>query len=188
MVHWKKANQNGANNMENIILIGMPGTGKSTVGVILAKRLGYDFLDTDILLARTDGRPLARILDESGIDAFLHIEEEVGRGIHCRRTVIATGGSMVFSQAAMDNLKDGSVTVWLETPLAELERRLRRNSRHDRGVAAPESMTLEEIYAIRKPLYEKYSDIRISCSGTTEDVVNAIRTALPAFSENKNQG
>ena len=90
--------------MKNIVLIGMPGTGKSTVGVILAKRLGYDFLDTDILLARRENRTLPKIIEDEGLDRFLELEGEAGLSVNCRNTVIATGGSMVFSEAAMEEL------------------------------------------------------------------------------------
>ena len=164
--------------MDNIVLIGMPGTGKSTVGVILAKRLGYDFLDQDLLICRREGKPLPEIIQEKGIDRFLEIEGEVGLGICCHRTVIATGGSAVFSARAMAHLKRNGIFVWLETPLPVLEQRLARGSRHDRGVAAPEDMTLADIYAQRAPLYETYADIRIACDCDTDGVVQKIRDAL----------
>lgn len=167
--------------MKNILLIGMPGTGKSTVGVILAKRLGYAFLDEDILICQNSGATLPQIIEERGVAGFLKLEERVGLGIHCARTVISTGGSVVLSEAAMAHLKQNAVTVWLETPLEVLEERLQRHSRRDRGVAAPDDVTLSEIYAQRAPLYEKYADIRIFCDGNTDSVVRAVREALPAF-------
>lgn len=163
--------------MKNIVLIGMPGTGKSTVGVILAKRLGCGFIDTDIQIAKEEGRTLPRILEEDGIEGFLKIEERIGLGLRCSGTVIATGGSMVFSKAAMERLCASGVVVWLETPLDELESRLEQ-TREERGVAAPEGMTIRDIYQKRAPLYEKYADIRINCVQGTDNVVAAVRAAL----------
>lgn len=164
--------------MKNIVLIGMPGTGKSTVGVILAKRLGFAFIDADILITQREKRTLPQIIEEVGIDEFLRIEGRAGLSIECESTVIATGGSMVFSEEAMRHLKANGVIVWLETPLPELEDRYARNSRADRGVAAPESMTIEDIYAVRKPLYEKFADIIIHCEKSTEAVVRQVRDAV----------
>lgn len=164
--------------MKNIVLIGMPATGKSTVGVILAKRLGYSFLDADIMIAQREGRTLPQIIAEEGIERFLEIEGQTGLAISCESTVIATGGSMVFSDAAMAHLKENAITIWLETPLDALEARYARNSREDRGVAAPSDMTLEDIYNLRKPLYEKYADIILQCEEGTENVVRQIREAI----------
>ena len=164
--------------MKNIVLIGMPGTGKSTVGVILAKRLGYDFLDTDILLAQREGRTLPRIIEEEGLDRFLELEGKAGLSVDCRSTVIATGGSMVFSEPAMAHLKKNAVTIWLETPIAVLEERLSHEAREDRGVAAPGDMTVRDIYALREPLYAKYADLRMFCVDGVDLVVSDIRSAL----------
>lgn len=164
--------------MKNIVLIGMPGTGKSTVGVILAKRLGYDFLDTDILLARREGRTLPQILAQEGLDGFLAREGALGRSVDCRQTVIATGGSMVLSEEAMAHLRRDGVTVWLETPVEVLERRLANNAREDRGVAAPHEMTVGEIYAVRQPYYQRNADIIVPCRQGVDQVVADIRAAL----------
>jgi len=164
--------------MKNIVLIGMPGTGKSTVGVILAKRLGFDYIDTDILISQKEKRTLPQIIAEDGIENFLRAEGCAGLSVECESTVIATGGSMIFSPDAMNHLAKNGITIWLETPLNELETRYARNSRHDRGVAAPESMTIADIYAIRKPLYEKYATITIHCEENTEGVVQQVRDAI----------
>lgn len=164
--------------MKNIVLIGMPGTGKSTVGVILAKRLGYDFLDTDILLARRENRTLPKIIEDEGLDRFLELEGEAGLSVNCRSTVIATGGSMVFSEAAMAHLKENAVTIWLETPISILEERLSHEAREDRGVAAPGNMTVRDIYALREPLYAKYADLRMFCVMGVDCVVSDVRSAL----------
>lgn len=164
--------------MKNIVLIGMPGTGKSTVGVILAKRLGFDFIDGDILITQMEGRKLPEIIQEKGIDEFLRIEGRAGLSIDCESTVIATGGSMVFSDEAMRHLAEKGIIVWLKTPLAELTARYARNSRQDRGVAAPESMSIEDIYRIREPLYEKYADFIIECEEGTDNVVRQLRELI----------
>lgn len=164
--------------MKNVILIGMPGTGKSTVGVILAKRLGYDFIDQDIVIALREGRQLSEIIDQDGIDRFLEIEGKVGESIECESTVIATGGSAVFSDNAMKHFKENGVCIWLETPISVLEERLINGSREERGVAAPADMTLADIYALREPLYTKYADIRIVCDCDADGVARKIKDAL----------
>lgn len=163
--------------MKNIILIGMPATGKSTVGVILAKLLGYDFLDTDILISLEQKCTLSQIIAEAGYDRFIEIEGNIGKNIKHERTVIATGGSMVFSEDAMKNLSESGVVVWLDTPVSELEKRL-TGSLADRGVATPAEMTFSEIYEMRAPLYQKYADIHILCSGATENVVTDLKDKL----------
>ena len=164
--------------MKNIVLIGMPGTGKSTVGVVLAKYMGYDYLDTDILLSRRQQRTLPQLIEAEGLERFLHLEGEAGLSIECSDTVIATGGSMVFSGDAMEHLRSGAVVVWLETPLEVLEARLSRTAREDRGVAAPSDMSVREIYEQREPLYAKYADVRIRCGEGVDGVVADVRTAL----------
>ena len=163
--------------MKNIILIGMPATGKSTVGVILAKLIGYNFLDTDILLALEKKRPLSQIISEDGYDKFIEYEGLVGKSIKTERTVIATGGSMVFSEVAMKALRKSGTVIWLDTPVAELEKRL-VGTLLDRGVATPAKMTLSEIYEMREPLYRKYADFRVPCDGVTELVALSLRALL----------
>ncbi|NLV86212.1 MAG: shikimate kinase [Clostridiales bacterium] len=163
--------------MDNIILIGMPATGKSTVGVVLAKLIGYDFIDVDILISKEQGRPLSRIIAEEGYERFIEIEGKVGAGLRCEKTVVATGGSMVFSEAAMKNLSSLGKLVWIDSPLAELEKRV-SGSLEDRGVAAPENMTMGQIFDLRRPLYEKYADIKIDGRGNAETVVSLIRERL----------
>ena len=163
--------------MKNIVLIGMPGTGKSTVGVILAKRMGYGFLDTDILLAEHEGRTLPVIIAEEGFEGFLEAEGRMGITIDRESTVIATGGSMVFSEAAMNNLRRNGVVIWLKTSLAELEKRLYA-TRETRGVAAPKEMSIAEIYEQRRPLYERYADLTVNCLSGTDNVVHQILELL----------
>ena len=160
----------------NIVLIGMPGTGKSTAGVILAKQLGYEFVDTDLLLIKRAGKTLPEIMAECGVDGFLKLEGQVGESIRCEKSVIATGGSMVFSESAMKNLCKNNVVVWLDTELSVLEERL--GSSAGRGIAAAPGTTVAEIFHVRKPLYEKYADIHIHCTGNTDHVVFQIMEAV----------
>lgn len=169
--------------MNNIILIGMPATGKSTVGVVLAKLMGYDFIDTDILISNSQKKPLSQIIADVGYDAFIAIEGGVGAGLYCEKTVIATGGSMVFSESAMANLRALGTLVWLDTPVEELECRV-TGSLEDRGVATPSKMGFREIYEQRRPLYEKYADVRLSCKGNAEEVVSTLRMMLSEETEN----
>ena len=163
--------------MKNITLIGMPASGKSTVGVILAKLIGYNFLDTDILLALKQNRPLSEIITQDGYDKFIEFEGLIGKSIETDKTVIATGGSMVFSEAAMNALSLGGAVIWLDTPVPELEKRL-VGTLLDRGVATPKPMTLAEVYEMREPLYRKYADFRLPCEGSTELTARALRDLL----------
>lgn len=162
--------------MENVVLIGMPGTGKSTVGAKLAKRLRYGLIDTDRLIVEKTGKTLPQILSENGVDGFIEVEGRIGVELRCEHCVIATGGSMVFSDAAMQNLREGSTVVWLDTSLAELERRIHRSA--DRGIAAAPGTNVAQIDAARRPLYQKYADIRVQTVGGVERVVALILDAL----------
>lgn len=149
--------------MDNIILIGMPGCGKSTVGVLLAKRLGYRYMDVDLLIQEEAGARLFEILRDKGGDYFAALEDRVGASIDASRTVIATGGSMVYGEAAMAHLKRIGKVVYLRVPLAELEHRV--NNFETRGILMQEGQTLADIFAERTPLYERYADITVDCNG-----------------------
>ena len=135
----------------------MPGSGKSTVGVLLAKALGYSFIDTDLIISRRAKKPLQNILNEDGIEAFLRLEEEVGESLECDHTVVATGGSMVVSEAAMRRLRDIGRVVYIEVPFGEIERRVTNIT--TRGIAFKKDETLRNVYETRKPLYESRSDL-----------------------------
>ena len=143
--------------MKNIILIGMPSSGKSTLGVMLAKLLGYDFLDTDLLLQKEAGMPLQRILDTEGNERFAQREERVLLSLASHNTVIATGGSVVYSDAGMRHLRTLGRIVYLSVPLSLVEERLYNLS--TRGVLMPKGKTLPALFAERASLYEKYADI-----------------------------
>jgi shikimate kinase len=148
--------------MKNIVLIGMPGAGKSTTGVILAKALRRQFIDTDLVIQEFTGRLLQDIIDTDGPDAFKILEEETVLSLHYQRAVIATGGSVVFSGRAMQHLKSKGVVVYLKISFDEMEKRLRNIT--TRGIVLSRGETLQEMYDERIPLYEKYADITIECS------------------------
>lgn len=143
----------------NIILIGMPGAGKSTVGVILAKTLGMDFLDTDLVICRETGRTLQDILDKDGLEVFLRLEEETVCRLAPKRTVIATGGSVPLRDAAMNHLKQQGKVLYLQVGLEELRRRL--SNIRTRGIAFGPGQTLDSLYAYRTPIYEKWADLTV---------------------------
>lgn len=146
--------------MENVILIGMPGCGKSTVGVVLAKSLGFGFIDTDLIICEKAGQKLQSLIDEQGIKRFLEIEEQVGTELNCKNTVVATGGSMVMNPKAMENLKKLGTVVYIDVPLYVLKRRI--NNMKTRGIVFEKGETLEDIFNKRTPLYKKYADITVT--------------------------
>jgi shikimate kinase len=158
----------------NIILIGMAGSGKSTVGVLIAKMLGYDFLDTDLIIQKRENKLLQNIIDCDGLDYFKSAEESALLSIIAESTVIATGGSAVYCDAAMKKLKENGVCVWLYLPFSEINRRIMNPK--TRGIAISPGMTLEDVYNEREPLYQKYADLRIDCvQGVEENARQIIR-------------
>lgn len=164
--------------MDNVIFIGMPGSGKSTVGVLFAKAAGYLFTDVDLLISHRAGKPLQRILDEDGLDAFLALEEEIGSTLTAHRTVIATGGSMVLSETAMRHLKGLGRIVFIDVPFEEIERRV--TNIKTRGIVFHPNETLMDVYRERQPLYERYADVTVrSAPGdTVEDTVEKLTGLL----------
>ena len=163
--------------MKNIILIGMPGTGKSVVGRALARRLNYAFVDADDLIVEDTGKTLPEILRTQGLASFLEIEERIGRTLDRDNTVIATGGSMVLSEAAMEHLLENGVAVWLETPLSQIEDRMPEDL-VDRGIAAAPGMTIREIYGQRKPLYARYADLIVASRPGEDDTARQVEEVL----------
>ena len=137
---------------KNIVLIGMPGVGKSTIGVILAKQLGYQFVDADLLIQQQEKRLLHQIITQEGIEGFLAIENRVNASIDAERSVIATGGSVVYGKEAMEHLRSIGTVVYLKLSYEALQRRLRNLK--DRGVVLREGQTLLDLYQERTPLYE----------------------------------
>lgn len=150
-MNWEKGN--------NIILIGMPGVGKSTIGVILAKIMGYRFVDADIVIQEQEGRLLKDIIAQEGVDGFIKIEDRVNRNLNMKKAVIATGGSAVYGKNAMDNYKETSTIIYLKLDYEALDDRL--SDIKGRGVVLRDGQTLKDIYDERTKLYEKYADIII---------------------------
>ena len=149
--------------MKNVILIGMPGSGKSTVGVVLAKKLGYRFIDSDLVIQEKYGKLLYQLIEERGEAGFLMLENEINASITAEGAVIATGGSAVYGKEAMRHFREIGQIVYLKLPFEELEQRL--GDLHERGVVLKKGYTLRDLYEERIPLYEKYADITIACEG-----------------------
>lgn len=147
---------------KNITLIGMAGAGKSTLGVLLAKALGYDFIDTDILIQQKKNMLLQEIIDAEGIDAFLRVEEDVLSGLAATHSILATGGSAVYSDKAMEALKAHSVIVYLSVPYDEIAARVKNIA--TRGIVLKHGNTLKDAFDERVPLYKQYADIIVDCS------------------------
>lgn len=149
--------------MKNIVLIGMPGVGKSTIGVVLAKTLGYGFVDADLLIQEREGRLLSQIIEEEGVEGFIRIEEEVNSAIRTDHTVIATGGSVVYGEKAMEHLKSIGTVVYLKLSFEELDKRL--HNIKGRGVVLRDGQSLYDLYVERTGLYEKYADFTVDEEG-----------------------
>ncbi len=165
---------------KNIVLIGMPGVGKSTIGVLLAKELSRAFLDTDVLIQSQEGRRLRDIIREDGIEVFRALEERYILTLDCREHVVATGGSAIYSEPAMQHLRGRGVVVHLALPIELLDRRIR--SLDDRGVVRAEGQSLRELYEERLPLYTRYRDCEVSCARRNhDDVVGAVIAAIQAL-------
>ena len=156
----------------------MPGSGKSTIGVILAKRLGYDFVDTDNLISDREKTTLQDIIDKKGVSEFLKIEGIVGEELNIDNTVIATGGSMVFSDSAMKNLLKDSKCVFIDVPLPEIKRRVKNID--TRGIAMEKDDTLDTLYEKRMPKYREYADLTVEVKQNSkiDNVVSKILDML----------
>ena len=153
------------NNMNNIILIGMPASGKSTVGVVLAKRLGYEFIDTDLLIQKQESALLREIIAEKGEDGFLVIEDQVNADVEAEQSVIAPGGSVVYCENAMKHYKEIGTVVYLQTSYQTIKERI--GDPKKRGVVLREGQTLKDLFEERRVLFEKYADVTISEEGLT---------------------
>ena len=149
--------------MENVILIGMPGAGKSTGGVVLAKRMGYRFIDSDLVIQEHYDKLLQELIEEYGTEGFWAIEDEINSTIKGKKTVIATGGSAVYGEKAMKNFRRIGTVVYLKLPYEEIAERL--GDLHARGVTVREGQSLKDLYEERLPLYERYAHISIDCEG-----------------------
>ncbi len=165
---------------DNVVLIGMPTSGKSTMGVILAKILGYRFLDADIVIQEKEGKKLSKIIEEEGVDGFIEIENRINAGIETEKTVIATGGSVVYGKEAMDHYKNIGKVVYLKVDMDTLTKRL--HNAKQRGVVMREGQSLVSLYNERSALYEKYADITIEEKNfTMEEVIDITLEALKAL-------
>lgn len=157
----------------NIVLIGMPGSGKSTCGVLAAKALLKNFFDTDLLLQNLEGKRLQSIINENGIEYFNEAEERAILSLDIRGTVIATGGSVVYSEKAMDHLRSLGKIIYLRLGYEEMEKRIKNIT--TRGIVLKEGETLLDMYNERAPLYERYADEILNCDGmTVEETVESI--------------
>lgn len=147
-------------NKDNIVLIGMPGVGKSTVGVILAKVLGYQFVDADLVIQQQEGKLLCEIIEEVGTEGFIEVENRINASLNVTHSIIATGGSVVYGKEAMEHLQSIGRIVYLKVSYETLEKRLADIK--GRGVVLKEGQDLKALFEERSPLYEKYADIEIS--------------------------
>lgn len=162
---------------DNIVLIGMPGAGKSTVGVVLAKKLGYSFVDSDLVIQETYGKLLHELIEENGVEGFWKIENDVNTSINRHRSIIATGGSAIYGKEAMEHLREIGTVVYLKLPYAVIEDRL--GDLNARGVTLRPGQTLRDLYEERVPLYEKYAHVVVECDGRVlREVVGDIAEAI----------
>jgi shikimate kinase len=167
-------------NVCNIVLVGMPGAGKSTIGVILAKLLGMGFVDTDLLIQQVEKRTLQEIIDSSGYMALRGIEERVLLGLECSQHVIATGGSAVYSSKAMAHLKKRGLIVFLQLDFAVIQRRIA--DYHSRGIARRPEQSLQDLFYERSELYGQYADVTVDCGNRTmEQICERIRREFGKF-------
>ena len=170
--------------MNNLILIGMPGVGKSCIGVVLAKALGMSFIDSDIVIQEQTGRTLSEIIAEVGREGFLKTEERINAALEADNSVIATGGSAVYGPEAMEHFKAIGTVVYLAIDCAHLAERL--GDLDERGVVHEKDQTLQNLYDERVPLYEKYADITVWEDDAWirfEDVIEDVRTQLAHLEE-----
>ena len=168
-------------NKKNIVLIGMPAVGKSTVGILLAKKTGYNFIDTDILIQSKEKKRLCEIIADIGVKNFLTLEQEYLLSLNCTDHVIATGGSAVYSMESMDHLKETGLVIYLEIGLDHLKKRL--SALDSRGVVRAPGQDITSIYLERTPLYNRYAEIKIKCDCLTPDqvlskIINSIRKGI----------
>lgn len=159
----------------NITLIGMPGAGKSTVGIVLAKLLCKTFIDADLVIQHNEGKRLNKIIEEIGNEKFLKLENDTLSKLRVHNAIISTGGSAVFGKEAMEHLKKTSTIVYLKAPYEVIEKRL--GNLKKRGVVFDEGQTLHDVYNMRIPLYEKYADIVIDCNNEIDIQDTALKIA-----------
>lgn len=163
--------------MNNVILIGMPGAGKSTVGIVLAKVLGYHFIDTDLIIQEKEQRLLHEIITEEGVEGFIEIENRINSQVIAKKTVIATGGSAIYGQEAMEHFRSMGTIVYIKVSCEELKNRL--GDLEERGVVLKQGQDLDNLYLERSPLYEKYAHITVEAdTPLIEKLVKNIKRCL----------
>lgn len=161
----------------NITLIGMPGAGKSTVGVVLAKTMAMNFLDSDLVIQKKEGKRLHELISEVGAEGFLQIEDRINASLDCENTVIATGGSVIYCENAMKHLKEISTIIYLMLDYESLAHRL--GDLNKRGVVLKNGQSLQDLYIERTPFYEKYADLIVDADkSSVTSVIRAIEEAL----------
>lgn len=168
----------------NITLIGMPSSGKSTIGVLLAKRLGFSFVDVDLVIQEKEKRLLKEIIAQEGMDGFLKVEDRINRELEAEHAVIAPGGSVIYGEKAMEHLKEISEVIYLKMSYEEMEKRI--GNVVDRGVALKPGFTLRDLYNERVPYYEKYADMVVDEEGktpgeTVDELREKLRTKVEGF-------
>lgn len=169
--------------MDNIVLIGMPGSGKSTIGVLLAKNLAYQFLDSDLIIQDKIGMKLQEYIDTYGPDQFSQIEDQINSEIETNHAVIATGGSAVYGKHAMKHFSETAIIVYLRVSFEALQHRIKNFS--SRGIVVPEGETFLDVYNERIPLYERYADVTVDTEGKEFwDVVEEMTAAIAEFRNN----
>ncbi len=172
--------------MDNIILIGMPGAGKSTVGVVLAKALGLRFVDVDLLLQAREGALLQQLIDTRGVERFLDLERDAICSLDCRDTVIAPGGSCVCREESITHMRGLGRVVYLELPLEDATARVHNQA--SRGIALSPGQTLADLYQYRAPLYQRCAHITVPARGQSlAETVEAVKEALAAYEANQNR-
>lgn len=163
--------------MDNLIFIGMPAVGKSTVGVVVAKRLGYEFIDTDLLIQKQEQRLLREIIAQEGVDGFLKIENQVNRDLVSDRAVISPGGSVVYCEEAMNHFKEIGTIVYLKASFETIQKRIQDPKK--RGVTLRDGQTLKDLYEERTVLFEKYADITVCEDGRNlEETIEKVLEVL----------
>jgi len=165
----------------NIVLIGMSGAGKSTLGVLLAKALGMDYVDTDIVIQQHEGRLLQDIIDNDGIGKFMEVEEKIVSELELKNCIISTGGSVIYSEKAMNIFKQGGQIIYLHVPYEEIKRRLINIT--TRGIVIKRGNSLKDVYVERVPLYIKYSHKTLDCSN--KDIEHCVSEIIEKIQESK---
>jgi len=161
----------------NIVLVGMPGAGKSTVGVVLAKVAGYEFVDSDLVIQKQEKKLLKDIIEKEGLDGFIQIENDVNKNLNVQNSVIATGGSAIYGEEAMKHFRETATIVYIKLSLKTLKKRL--GDIKKRGVVLREGQTLDDLYKERCPLYEKYAHVVIDAEKcNVEQLMNVIKEKL----------